>query len=357
MPTTISLKSHSKQRKFILSSFIVLISFGCSSQSDKNEAEKPREKAIDNIPHVEESIHLEIDSLPRLSSFSGEKKLVNIGDVDLYVEVEGKGLPMILLHGGPGGTQHYFHPWFSKAAKFSKVVYYDQRGCGQSGYVKGENGYSFEQAVNDLEELRKSLGIEKIILVGYSYGGALAQYYSSKFKENVLGMVLINASPMFENDLLWPTRQYDYISSEESEKIREIYHLYRSGEISQFQFMYNKGINGDWKRQNYLKPTEEEFIRSSLYEWIHDEGFNQVMSRSYQQYDLSGKFDDFEVPTLICEGLWDLTWSERKKDLISENHPNAQFMLFENSGHNIFSDEAELFFEKLESFVGGLNER
>ena len=60
---------------------------------------------------------------------------------------------MVLLHGGPGGTHHYFHPTFSRAAEFSRVIYYDQRGCGLSDYAPGE-GYTIQQAADDIEALR-----------------------------------------------------------------------------------------------------------------------------------------------------------------------------------------------------------
>ena len=47
---------------------------------------------------------------------------------------------LVLIHGGPGGTHHYFHPWFSRAAGFARIIYYDQRGCGLSEFAPGEEG-------------------------------------------------------------------------------------------------------------------------------------------------------------------------------------------------------------------------
>lgn len=335
--------------KRFLHLLIALLMLGSCNTKNKR---KEQETILDNISYIEESIHYQIDSLPRLCDvLKMKKQFIDIGNCKLYCETEGKGITMVVIHGGPGGTHHYFHPWFSEAAKYCQVIYYDQRGCGQSDFNPGKNGYSFEQAINDLDLLRQKLKINKWIVCGYSYGGAIAQFYTATHPENVSGMVLINSSPVLNDSVLSSTRQYDYISDEESLKIKEIYKLYGNQQITFQQLLYNKGINGDWKRQNFYKPTHDESIRALLYEWVNDRGFNSTMSESLSKYDLKHKFDDCPVPTLICEGQWDLTWSSEKKNLLRNNHPNAEFVLFKHSGHNIFYDESDLFFSALKKYI------
>ncbi len=313
--------------------------------------EKKRETILDNISHVEDSIRYQIDSLPRLCDVLGmNKQYIDIGDCKLYCETKGEGIPIVLINGGPGGTHHYFHPWFEQASAFCKVIYYDQRGCGQSDFNKGD-GYTFRQSIDDLDKLRQKLHIEKWIVCGYSYGGAVAQYYMATYPENVLGLVLIGSATLLHDTVIYNSRQYDYISPEEEQKIDEIYDLYNNGQISFFQFLYNKDLNGDWKRQHFNKPTKEELIRGALYEWVHDKEFNRTMGNSYGRYDFKQVFDDCPIPTLLCEGKWDLTWAEEKKEIFKKNHPNAQYILFEKSGHGIYCDESKLFFSALEKFT------
>ena len=314
-----------------------------------------KESVLDNVSSLQDSIYYQIDSLPMLcEELNMNGNLVNIGDCNLYCEVKGNGTPMVVINGGPGGTHHYFHPWFGTAEKFAKVIYYDQRGCGQSDFAKGE-GYTFKQAVDDLDKLRDKLGIEQWVICGYSYGGALAQYYSTVYPERVKGIVLISASPVLQDEELDKTRQYDYISVEEEKRIDELYDLYSKRKLSFFQLLYNKDINGDWKRQNFYKPTKEETIRAALYEWVNDKGFNSAVGGDYHGYDFKGVFENNPIPTLICEGKWDLTWSEKKAGIISKNHPNAKLVMFENSGHNIYNEEPELFFSTLKSFIKTLS--
>jgi pimeloyl-ACP methyl ester carboxylesterase len=173
----------------------------------------------------------------------------------------------VLINGGPGGTHHYFHPWFGRAKGFARVIYYDQRGTGLSDFQPGADGYSVEQALDDLDALRLALGIDKWVLVGFSYGGFLAQYYTTTYPQNVAGLVLVGASPGMWTDL-GRSRQYDYISEAEIEKMREIRESLRTlreqegwsrDKYTQL-LIYNNHINGDWKRQNFYKPTP----RSSL---------------------------------------------------------------------------------------------
>ena len=153
-----------------------------------------RERAMDRVVHIEEGIIREIPAVPRLcDSMDIRKEKVDIGDCKLYCEQEGQGTPLVLLHGGPGATHHYFHPWFSQAAKFARVIYYDQRGCGLSDYQPGK-GYNMDQAVDDLDRLRRALGIDQWVVLGHSYGGLLAQCYALKYPENLKGLVLVCAS-------------------------------------------------------------------------------------------------------------------------------------------------------------------
>ncbi|MDR2127127.1 MAG: alpha/beta fold hydrolase [Prevotellaceae bacterium] len=318
------------------------------------QKEIKRESVLDSISHVEDSIYFQIDSLPMLCDELDMKgQMIDIGDCKLYCEVKGKGMPLVLINGGPGGTHHCFHPWFKRAEKFMQVIYYDQRGCGQSDYIPGD-GYNFRQAIDDLDKLRIKLGIEKWAVCGYSYGGALAQYYTATYPEHVAGLVLMSASTLLHNDAIYLSRQHQFISEDEERRIDEIYELYSEGKINSFQLMYNKEINGDWKRQNFYKPTKEEAIRLALYEWEHDTNFNSTMGSSYSRYDFQHVFDNNPIPTLICEGKWDLTWSAEKASIFKANHPNAQFVLFEQSGHNTYREEPDLFFSTLKNFIQSL---
>ncbi len=269
-------------------------------------------------------------------------------------------MPIVLLHGGPGATHHYFHPHFSRARKFSRVITYDQRGTGISDYVKGE-GYSLPQAAADLDNLRLALGIKKWVVLGHSYGGLLAQYYATKYPENLAGLVLVGSSLGVDAPLM-PSRQYDYLSKEEMEKMREIRtkigELMKEKKIPPEKMMeilvFNNHINGDWKRQSYYRPSVDDLARMALYEWKHASDFRADMGGSMGLVDLEGAFKSCPIPTMIMEGKWDLTWNTDKPGILQKNHPGSQLIMFENSSHNPFQDEPEKFFRALQDFIWSL---
>ena len=318
---------------------------------------REKETMLDRIVHIEHGIYDTVPYLPRLcDSTASAKQYINIGDTKIYVETEGEGVPIVLINGGPGGTHHYFHPWFSALKKDHKIIYYDQRGTGQSDF-KPEDGYTFKQAMEDLEAIRKQMAISKWIVCGYSYGGGLAQYYTLAYPENVSGMVLISALPVFE-DKGFKSTQQKYISKTEKEMMRKVIDsakaAKRRDEFNMSVFLYNLELNGDWKRQSFYKPTKEETIRSALYEWVNDDNFNSVVNNSMKAYNFRGKFDNCPIPTLIYEAKHDLTWGDKKAAIFKANHPNSEYVFFKNSGHGIFKDEPEKFMKQLLQFTKGL---
>ena len=313
------------------------------------QAPMPIEKAKDLILSIEDSIHYSVPKLDRLCDHIKLKKsTIDIGDCKLYIEREGKGKPMVLINGGPGGTHHYFHPWFSNLKDQFELIYYDQRGTGRSDFSPGV-GYSFQQAVEDLEKLRISLNIDKWTLCGYSYGGALAQLYTAQYPENVSSLILISSLPLFQH-VDFDGDQNKYISEIEKNKLNEIIKLYVKGELDMPSFLYNLSLNGDWRRQYYYKPKKEESIRSALYEWVNDKDFNSIMSESVSKVDTDSIFINCPIPTLIFEGADDLTWGTKKTEIFRKEHPRAEFVLLNECGHQVFQDRTTDFFSKVIEF-------
>lgn len=311
-----------------------------------------RERARDRVVHIEESIIREIPQVARLcDGLNLRKENVDIGDCKLYCEQEGQGTPLVLLHGGPGSTHIDFHPCFSRAVGFARVIYYDQRGCGQSEFEPGK-GYCLDQAVDDLDALRQTIGVDRWVVLGHSYGGLLAQCYAMKYPERVKGLVLVCASTGLHGGSM-PSRQQEFMSQQERDKMAEIR---KTSGLSTAQLIYNNFLNGDWKRQSYYKPTRERIAQIASYGWVHDNNFNGIMSRSADAVDLAGCFSQCPIPTLIVEGTWDMSWNTDKPKTLATNHPNTRLVLFEESGHSPFEDEPIRFFGLLKEFMGALRE-
>jgi proline iminopeptidase len=333
-----------------------------SKERTYGELPEERESIHDRVVHIEPELLTAIPDVFRwCDRLDLKKHRINVGDAELYVEEEGKGTPLVLINGGPGGTHHYFHPWFSRAKGFARVIYYDQRGCGLSDFEPGKDGYSVDQAVRDLDAIRRALDIEKWVVLGYSYGGFLGQYYTISHPEHTAGLILLGASPGMREDT-GDSRQGDFMSEAEKTRLvelrNELRQLVKRTDMARKRYIqllvYNYQRNGDWKRQNYYKPSVERIAQAALYEWDHDEHFNEILGTSLNRIDLKGAFVTNPIPTLILEGKWDLTWGTIKPKILHSNHPKAKMIMFEEAGHGIYNEEPGRFFSVLKDYIQNL---
>ncbi len=326
---------------------VVISIFTCSQTVPAPVTPEKPETILDKRDHIEADLILDPPEIPRLcDAMDIEKKFVDIGDCKLYCAVEGTGTPMVLINGGPGDTHHIFHPWASEAAKEFKVIYYDQRGCGLSDYTPGE-GYSFEQTIDDLEKLRIALGIDKWILAGHSFGGGIAQYYSIKYPERVIGQVLIASVPMVNRAEFRGGRGDQFYTAAEHEKIDDLRKKVMAREISMQQYIINRDLNGGWKRQYFHKPSRDRIIQNGLYDFVADPSY----SSDWAAYELEHVFLESPVPTLVMEGKYDVVWRDDRIANMGKLHPKAKMVVFEKSGHNIFADEPVRFVNEIKTWM------
>ncbi len=120
---------------------------------------------------------------------------------EIFCRVEGKGSPLIVIHGGPGLSLDCLLPQMSELAKSHLVIFYDQRGCGHSrGEINSET-INLEMFVSDLEAIRKVFDLEKVSILGHSWGAFLALQYAFVHPERVQKLVLSNGFPASSEDL------------------------------------------------------------------------------------------------------------------------------------------------------------
>lgn len=123
---------------------------------------------------------------------------IRVDGVRIWYRVAGKpdGVPLVFLHGGPGeGSQTFQAVGGPALEKTQRVVYLDQRGSGRSERPKDARFYSIPILVEDVEALRKALGVERIALLGHSFGTILALEYAARHPDHVAAVVLAAAVP------------------------------------------------------------------------------------------------------------------------------------------------------------------
>jgi len=122
----------------------------------------------------------------------------------IYVEESGNrtGLPVVFLHGGPGGGCEPIHRRFFDPQIY-RIILLDQRGCGRSRPHAALESNHTQGLVEDLERVREKLGIDRWVLFGGSWGATLALLYAERFPQRVLGMILRGVFLGRRQDIRW----------------------------------------------------------------------------------------------------------------------------------------------------------
>lgn len=134
-----------------------------------------------------------------------DARMINVDDGhSVYVEQVGnpEGIPVVVLHGGPGGgcspsMRRFFDP------KRFRVVLFDQRGCGRSRPHAAIEANTTWHLVEDIETIRQSLGIDRWYCFGGSWGATLALIYAQTHPERALGLILRGVFLMTQPELDW----------------------------------------------------------------------------------------------------------------------------------------------------------
>ena len=113
---------------------------------------------------------------------------------DIFIEEKGTGKPVIILSGGPGLNPNYVYPIHENLSANFRSVILHQRGTGKTVMAKIDSTtMSLEKYVEDLEALRLKLKVEKLILIGQSWGGMLSMEYCSRYPDKVEKLVLVGS--------------------------------------------------------------------------------------------------------------------------------------------------------------------
>ena len=125
---------------------------------------------------------------------------VRVGDVRLYFDIEGPGLvvsgpamrerpTLVLLHGGPGFDHTTFKPDYGRLADVAQIVYLDHRGNGRS--ERGDpSRWTLDVWADDVRNFCDVLGIERPVVLGWSFGGMVAMHYAARHPDHPAKLVL-----------------------------------------------------------------------------------------------------------------------------------------------------------------------
>jgi proline iminopeptidase len=122
----------------------------------------------------------------------------------LYVEESGNpnGLPVLFIHGGPGGGCQPIHRQFFDPKQY-RIILFDQRGCGRSRPHACLTNNTTAHLIEDIEKIRRHLEIDEWLLFGGSWGSTLALLYAQAYPERILGLILRGIFLCRDEDISW----------------------------------------------------------------------------------------------------------------------------------------------------------
>jgi proline iminopeptidase len=303
---------------------------------------------------------------PRQSTKYWELKT---GSKIAYTFIEGKGnkkpYPIIYLHGGPGGYVH--SKVIAVLGQLSEdgfdVYLYDQIGCGLSARLKEVNEYTAIRHQKDLEAIADLLKVEKVILVGQSWGGALATLFTADNPNRVDKIILTCPGAVK------PVRDaVEKLKAPDSLHLKDPIDV--NGNVISFLLkpryiairvwaLFGKKIASDEEADSYLNKMAEKFTKGLVYDpsrTLPEEGggggyCNIKTPTSYSRLaDPRPKLINNNTPVLIIKGQYDnIPWGNTNeyKDIFK----NSQLKIIEKAGHDIYIEKPDEYLQAMRSFL------
>ena len=279
---------------------------------------------------------------------------VTVNGTKLWYISEGKGEPLVIITGGPGAA-HYLYPYFSALQATHRVLYLDSSGTGNSDRAKTRAEYSLARHADEIEGFRQALGLGPINLLGHSYGSLVVQTYALKYPGALKRVVL--AAPFISGES-WQAGN-DYVNERIRQHFPEI--------AARIEALRARGLKeSDKELTEAVDSVPEELM---YYGNVTNAGRLNVDLNHEVAFAVGGDNIDFQVageiaaldfrpklktlraPLLVLAGRYDHAAIPRFTLQFKTFAPQAEFVMFEKSGHNLFLEENARMMETLRAFL------
>jgi proline iminopeptidase len=272
------------------------------------------------------------------------------GRVWYKVVGEGDAVPLLTLHGGPGVPHDYLEP-LAELAEERPVVFYDQLGCGNSDQPDDTSLWRVERFVEELGQVRAALGLERVHLLGQSWGSMLATDYALTRPPGLVSLILANPALSIPR---W-TADTAALRAALPLEVQEVLDRHEAAGTTASD-EYESATMAFYQRHVCrLDPWPDALTRAvarlsrPVYEYM--QGPNEfVITGTLKDYDRTGRLHELTVPTLFLCGRYD----EATPEATAWYHslvPGSELVIFEHSSHMPHLEEPERYQEVLQDFL------
>ncbi|MDD3050657.1 MAG: proline iminopeptidase-family hydrolase [Candidatus Cloacimonetes bacterium] len=281
-----------------------------------------------------------------------------------YIEVTGgkvwykivgakkKGVPLLVVHGGPGVPHDYLET-LDIFAEQRPVIFYDQLGCGNSDKPADQSLWTVDRFVEELEQVKSYLKLEKFHILGQSWGTMLTVEYLLRKKPEGVCSIILSAPYLSTN--LWVADQQKWIEQLPREIAATICQHEASGEYSSPAYQeammtfYNKHVCR-------LNPWPECLNRSMQkigfeiysYMWGPSEF---TMTGTLKNADLTSRLKEIDLPILYTCGEYDEATPETTK-YYHNLTVNSEIHIFRDASHSHHLEKIDEFYTVVRNFLG-----
>ena len=262
-------------------------------------------------------------------------------------------LPLLCLHGGPGATHDYLLPIAALAEGGRCVVFYDQLGSGNSDPVRGKNLWTIDLFVDELSTVCCSLGLERVHILGHSWGGQLALEYALRQPTGLASLILADS---LASSIQWAS-EADLLRAELPDDVQQTLRQHEAdGTTSSPE--YQEACKVYYRRHGCFLNPRPEWLQKAFEKIDSNQEVYQTMwgpsefcvNGTLKDWDVTNRLGEIHVPTLVIGGRYDEA-TPAITQAIHRGIPGSEWVIFENSAHFPHIDETEKYLHVLNTFL------
>ncbi|HXD69097.1 MAG TPA: proline iminopeptidase-family hydrolase [Gaiellales bacterium] len=263
-----------------------------------------------------------------------------------------EGTPILLLHGGPGAASYYMIPLAERLAEHRPTIVYDQLGCGRSDQPDDTSLWTVDRSVEEVDQVRAALGLDRCHLLGQSWGGWLSIEYMTRGATGIERLVLASTSASIPEFMAGARGLIEQLPEPHRSVLIE---LGERGEYDHPDYLaavdvfYHRHLCRMDPWPEALVQSGEQMDGNPVYLTMNGPTEFDVIGL-LREWDRTADLGRIGVPTLVTCGRYDEI-TPSCSETITRGIRDARMHVFEESAHCAHLEQADDYARIVEAFL------